>query len=159
MKQGREFPIDFKTALLKAEAFCAYQERCISEVEEKLFSFFLKESEVQLIVNKLIENKFVDELRFAKSFVRGKFQFKKWGRIKIRMALKSKGIAEEKIREGMKEIDGEQYEKTLKILFEQKWKTVKEPNLMKKKHKIATFLFSKGYESDLVWDLINEIKA
>jgi len=97
----------------------------------------------------------LDEERFACSFVRGKFRYKKWGRHKIQMELKRKNISPYCIKKGMMEIDEEEYIATLNSLIQKKWEQLKRGKDYEKKQKIAQFVIRKGYESPLVWEQIN----
>ena len=117
-----------KEALIKAAAYCAYQERTQQEVRTKLFSYGLEPDDVEELIMRLGQEKLIDEERYAQSYVRGKYGLKKWGRRKIVQGLKSKGISDYCIKEGMKEIDLEVYEQNLLNLLEKKNGTEKEKN-------------------------------
>lgn len=114
----------------------------------------IPEAREQIIIQ-LMQEGFLNEERFARSFVRGKFRIKKWGRIKIKQELKLREISEPIIRLALTEIEEEQYYKTLEELLEKKQRLVTESDPYKRKRKIADFLLRKGYESHLVFDLIN----
>lgn len=144
-------------ALLKAASYCAYQERCYSEVEEKLAEWGVYGTDAGEIMIKLSEQNYLNEERFAKAFAGGKFRTKQWGRNKIIRELKMRKVSEYNIRVGLKEIDDETYQQTLLELITEKMDEVKAPSVQAKKFKTATFAISKGYESDLVWNLINKL--
>ncbi len=144
---------------LKIASFCAYQDRSVREVKERLGEWEVPEEKIHVLVTMLVEDKFLDEQRYVKSFVRGKFKLKKWGRRKIRLILKQKGISDELIKEGFTEIDPEFYWNTIIELVRKKQKTLKETDPWKQQQKIAYFLSSKGYELDLVMDAINELSS
>jgi len=139
-------------ALPKAQKYCAYQERCHQEVRNKLYELGLYPNEVEEVIMKLIEQNFVNEERFAIAYAGGKFRVKKWGRNKILQELKLRQISDYCIRQAMKEIPDRDYIKTLQSLIAKKEKEVREPNLFKKRQKIAKYLITKGYEPELVWD-------
>lgn len=141
-------------ALVKAEAWCAYQDRCQQEVRDKLYSWGLSEEEVENVISELISRTFIDEERFAIAFAGGKFRIKKWGRVKIRLELKRKRISDYCIRKGMAAIDGDDYMETLRKLAEKKIRETKEKHPLKKKYKVMTYLISRGFENDLVRDVI-----
>ncbi len=143
-------------AILKAASYCAYQERCYSEVEEKLAEWGIYGTDAGEIMIKLSEQNYLNEERFAKAFAGGKFRTKQWGRNKIIRELKMRKISDYNIRLGMLEIDDETYMQTLSELITDKMESVKAPNSRIKKHKTATFVISKGYEPDLVWSLLNK---
>ena len=96
---------DLNIARDKIQAYCAYQERCHLEVEKKLKSWGLIPDAVDMIVVQLMQQNFLNEERFARSFARGKFRIKKWGRIKIKLELKKKSIYAKCIEYAMEEID------------------------------------------------------
>jgi regulatory protein len=143
-----------KEALIKIAAYCAYQERNHQEVRSKLFSYGLEPDEADEIIIQLSAEKLLDEERYAKSYVRGKYSLKRWGRRKILQGLKAQGISDYCVRQGLKEIDAEVYEENLKYLLDKKDRTEKEKNPMLRKHKLAYYLMSKGYENDLVQDAL-----
>ena len=134
--------------------FCAYQERCHSEVRKRLFEYGMNRSEVDELLVELITGNFVNEERYARAFARGKFLHKRWGRNKIRRELKGKGVSEANIEIGLQEIKAELYHQTLQDLFERKASSLKEKNSFIRGRKIADHLIRKGYESHLVWDLV-----
>jgi regulatory protein len=138
----------------KAAAFCAYQERCTSEIREKLYEWGVNPEESEDIIAQLIAEKYLDEERFAKIYAGSKFRTKKWGKLKIRYMLKQKGIANTLIINGLKEINPDTYYETLQGLAAQK----KEG--MKGKYdrvKLYNFLISKGFENDLVQEALKEL--
>lgn len=142
----------------KLATFCAYQERCCWETRRKLFEKGIDETHSEELIDYLIQEKFIDEERFAKSFARGKFRLKKWGRNRIKMELKMRQIQEKDIREGLKEIDPHEYYDTLLSQVEKHWERIREPDSYKKKFKVIQYLMSKGFETDLVKDAIEDLK-
>lgn len=146
----------FAQAKSDMERYCAYQERCQSEVERKLEGMGLRPDEYDDIIVHLITSGFLNEERFAKAYARGKFRSNKWGRYKIRQALKAKKVSEECITAGLQEIDEEEYLQVLQDLMEQKARTVKDKNSFTRNRKIANYLLQKGFESELVWEEINK---
>ena len=146
-----------KEALIKAAAYCAYQERNQQEVRSKLFSYGLDPDEVDELIIQLSAEKFLDEERYAKAYVRGKYSLKRWGRRKILQGLKASRISDYCIKQGLKEIDPEVYEENLFYLLEKKNRTEKERNPMLRNQKLSYYLMSKGYESDLVQDAIKRL--
>jgi regulatory protein len=145
-------------AWIKAQKYCAYQERCHREVKEKLYSLGLRTDDVEGLTAQLIEHGFLNEERFAKAYVGGKFRTKKWGRVKILRELKARDISDYCIKQGMKEIDDVLYYEQLKTILYKKWDELKkETNLYVRKNKTSTYAIAKGYETDLVWDLVREL--
>lgn len=138
----------------KAAAFCAYQERCISEIREKMYEWKVESEDATQIIEKLIEEKYIDEERFAKLYAGSKFRTKKWGKLKIRYMLKQKNIPNTLIIKGLQEINPETYYEVLQELALQKKEAMKS-NF--DKAKLYNHLISKGYENDLVREAINEL--
>ncbi|TQI72163.1 regulatory protein [Gramella sp. Hel_I_59] len=144
-------------ALQKLMHFCAYRDRSQKEVEDKLNEMHMIDAAKEKIIIELMQEGFLNEERFARSFVRGKFRIKKWGRIKITQELKKRGISSPIIKMGLTEIKESDYRSTLFELAEKKLEKINEPNEYKRKGKLADHLMRKGYESSLVFDSIQEI--
>jgi regulatory protein len=138
--------------------YCAYQERSHREVRNKLYEYGLYSSEVEELLSYLITERFLNEERFAKAFAGGKFRMKKWGKIKIVHELEAHGISKNCIKAGLKEIGEEDYHSTLKDLLEKKRDLLSDENEFVKRDKIAKYTMQKGYEPELVWKLIKELK-
>lgn len=141
----------------KLESFCVYQDRCHKEVEKKLKEYNLIPEAKEKILLHLLEENYLNEERFAKSFARGKFRIKKWGRVRVIRELKFRDISSYNIKTALKEIDENEYIKTLYELVEKKKSLIKETNAFKKKKKIIDHLIYKGFESDLIFKIVNEI--
>jgi regulatory protein len=142
----------------KIKQYCAYQERCHAEVRDKLYSFGLHRKEVEEIISNLIQENYLNEERFAIQYAGGKFRIKNWGKNKIRQALKQKQVSDYCIKKALKEIDDTDYINAFEKLVEQKMKTYKsEKNIFIKKRKLQDFLLMKGYESDLVREVVGRI--
>ena len=140
----------------KIMKYCAYQDRSISEVIDKLYKLEVWKEEHDKYINYLIDNLFLDEIRYTASFVRGKFRIKHWGKQKIKMHLKQKGIANSIIEKCInEEIDKKEYYKTASELIDFKANTLSETNPFKRKQKLANYLLQKGYESDIVFSILN----
>ena len=145
-------------AFQKTKQYCAYQERCHSEVKDKLYGFGLNRKEVDEIISILIGENYLNEERFAIQFAGGHFRSKQWGRVKIKYQLKQKQVSEYCIKKALKTIDEDDYLKTLQKLFDAKLKTLKsEKNIFIKKRKLQDYLLQKGFEGELVRGLINVI--
>lgn len=142
----------------KIKQYCAYQERCHSEVRDKLYSFGLIKTEVEEIISRLISENYLNEERFAIHYAGGKFRMKQWGKNKIKQALKFKQISDYCINKALKEIDVKEYEKTFQKLAEQKLKTLKsEKNIFIKKRKLQDFLMQKGFENMFIHELLKNL--
>lgn len=145
-------------ALQKIKHYCSYQERCHKEVKEKLYSYGLWKNEVEEIIAALIEDNFLNEERFAIQFAGGKFRMKHWGRKKIKYELQQKNISTFLINIAMKQIDEDEYLKTLQKLAQTKWNTLPGDNRFVRQSKTNSYLLQKGYEQNLITQAINEIK-
>ncbi|ABG60955.1 regulatory protein RecX [Cytophaga hutchinsonii] len=141
-------------AFVKIASFCAYQERTQQEVRIKLYEYGIKSAEVEEIIVKLIEDNFLNEERFAKAFAGGKFRVKKWGRNKIIRELEMRGLSPYCIKSGLKEIEEDDYVSTIHQIIDKKSRESTVKNIYQKTHKIAQYLISRGFESDLVWDIL-----
>ena len=139
------------------ENYCAYQERCHKEVNNKLRNMRMIPEAVDLVVVHLIEHDFLNETRFSKSYVRGKFRVKKWGRKRLEMELKKREISKFNIQEAFKEISDVEYLNTFHALAEKRAENIKESNVYKKRKKLADYLLYRGWESHLVYDKVAEL--
>ena len=151
-----KIPIPPETALKKAMKYCAYQERSQQEVRDKLYSYGLHRKEVESILAELIISGFIKEERFALAYAGGKFRMKGWGKIKIKKSLEQKNVSETLIRQALKTIDERDYAQTLKKIIREKSKQVTEINPRKKNYRIAQYAISKGFEPELVWEILND---
>ncbi|WP_420551701.1 regulatory protein RecX [Tenacibaculum aiptasiae] len=142
----------------KLESFCVYQDRCHKEVEKKLSEYNLIPEAKDDILLHLLQENFLNEERFSKSFARGKFRIKKWGKQRITRELQMRDISTYNIKIALKEIDEEEYISTLYALVEKKNKLVSETNLFKRRKKVADYLLYRGFESNLVYEVINTIQ-
>ena len=147
-------------ALQKARHYCGYQERSHTEVKEKLYGYGLRKAEVEELLSTLIEENYLNEERYAAQFAGGKFRMKQWGRVKIKYELKQKRVSEYCIKKAMKEIDEEDYQKTLQKLAEVKWNSVtgEGVNHFVKMSKTTDYLVQKGYEMELVRAVVQGLK-
>lgn len=137
--------------------FCAYRDRSQKEVEDKLKDMkMIPEAREQIII-KLMQEDFLNEERFARSFVRGKFRIKKWGRIRIKQELKFRDISAPIIRLGMTEIDEKEYVATLYEIAEKKLNLIKETDKLKRRKKLSDHLLQKGYEAGLVYETVDSL--
>ena len=144
-----------KKILFKIEKFCSTQERCIFDIIKKLNSWEVKNDQ-NLIIEHLTKNNFLDEQRFSNTFSTGKFNIKKWGKIRISFELKKRNIKSIVIKNSLEKIDNEKYIATIRELINKKYSTINEKDVFKKKSKTVQYLYQKGYETNLVWKLINE---
>lgn len=138
--------------------YCNYQERCHSQVRDKLFSLGCPYKDVDGYIAELIEKDLLNEQRFTCSFVRTRFGQKHWGRKKIVFQLKQLNISDYCIRKGLAEIDDEEYLRTAAKLMEKKWNELRtEKNVYKRKQKVFQYLHQKGFETDVITEMLKEI--
>lgn len=148
----------FLEAKTKLEFWCAYQERCQFEVDQKLIGWKFNSEECDQLISHLISNNFINEERFAEAFVSGKFRIKSWGRNKIKQHLKQKRISDYSIKKGMKEIDPDEYWNTLLRLAKRKLKEKKSSeDSWQIQARTQRYLSSKGYEFDLIVEAIKSV--
>ena len=143
----------------KIANFCAYQERTHDEVRKRLAKFFVLPDDAEILITQLIEDKYLNEHRYAQTYAGGKFRIKKWGKTRILHELKRKNLSEYSIRSAMMEIKETDYRETLQKLAQKKLEslTSKESNKLILKKKLATYLIQKGYEQELVWETVEAV--
>ena len=146
-----------EAALNKMEHYCAYQDRCHSEVRTKLLDLGIYGDDLEEIIISLISDNFLNEERFAKSYARGKFRIKKWGKVRIRQELKFRKISDYCLRKAMEEIPDDEYEETLKAVLIKKNKLIRETNDFKRKVKLTKYAQSRGFELGLILDVMGEL--
>ena len=143
----------------KLEYYCSYQDRCHKEVEQKLNSFTLITALKEKVIVHLIENNFINEERFAKSFARGKHNYKGWGKNRIVNELKLRNISSRIIETALKEIPEATYLENFHALAEKNWEIIKEPKGQKRNKKFVDFLLRKGYETSLIYEKLKELEV
>jgi regulatory protein len=145
---------DEKVALTKAEHYCAYQERSQQEVRDKIYEWGLWPAAVENIISQLITAGFLNEERFAKAYTQGKFRQKAWGKIKIKQGLKFKKVPDVLIKKALMMIDGDAYLQSLQHVLEKKAALLHEKDSYKRRYKLQQYALSRGYENDLVADVL-----
>lgn len=157
MEKSPSKPVpDKRTALAKAESYCAYQERAQQEVRDKLYDWGLHHDEVEEIITELILNNFLNEERFAHAYVSGKFNIKKWGKIKIRQGLKLKRVPDKMILKALNAIDFDDYLQTILAAAQKKSAVLAEKDPYKRKYKLMSYLAGRGFESNLVAEVLKD---
>ncbi|RAJ13789.1 regulatory protein RecX [Arenibacter echinorum] len=144
-------------ATKKLEGYCAYQERCHKEVISKLREMNMIPQAVDLIVGHLIQENFLNEERFARSFARGKFKIKKWGKNRIVNELKHREISKYNITLALEEIESKEYLKTFNALAKKRLAEIREKDLQKRRKKLADYLLYRGWESGMVYEKVYEL--
>ncbi len=148
--------MDFKEALIKASNICARQEKCISDIEKKLYDWKVEPEISNQVIDQLIKEKFIDEERYVKFYVKDKFTFNRWGKIKIKWQLKAKNIYGKYVDEVLNEIDKEEYKGVLAQLLKNKRSSIKESDPYKIKSSLIRYASSRGFEPDLIYQVIDE---
>ena len=148
----------FNTAMSKAMANCSRRESCSYDIRDKLLSKGIGITDAEKIISILIKENFINESRYASAFVKDKFNYNKWGRVKIAAHLKTKNIRPDIIRSALDSIDNDVYTKLLKELIANHRRSVKAKNQYDLKAKLLRYGLSKGFESSLLYDLLNDIE-
>lgn len=146
-----------KTALDKAMAQCSRREYCVDDIRNKLSQWGIKNEDAEKIIGILISENFINETRFATAFARDKFKYNKWGKVKIAGHLRAKKIPPDIITSALDSIDNEQYIKILQGLIENHRRSVKAKSQYDLKVKLLRYGLSKGFESSLLYDILNDI--
>ena len=146
-------------ALKRMQRYCAYQDRCHYEVRSKLLELGVYGDTLEEIMAELIIDRFLDEERFARSFVRGKFRLKKWGRVRIKRELKLRKISAYCQRKGLEEIDEQEYEATLHSILQKKLAEYQRKyDSFQSGQKAGLYAQNRGYESSLIWPILRKIQ-
>ncbi|MGN6398460.1 MAG: regulatory protein RecX [Mucilaginibacter sp.] len=145
---------DPKAALAKAEHYCAYQERAQQEVRDKLYEWGLWPDAVENIIGELISTNFLNEERFAKAYTQGKFNQKGWGKNKIKQGLKFKKVPDVLIKKALQAIPDDDYRLALEAILTKKARTIAEKNNLKRRFKLQQYALGRGFENDLVLDIL-----
>ena len=154
-KKAKE--ISYSAALSKMQFICSRQERCCSDIRKKIENWSLSYDDQDKIIQSLIDDKFIDEKRYTGFYVRDKYKFNRWGRIKISHHLKQKQIPESIIMEAFDSISEEIYEANLEDILNSKLRSTREDDSYKLKAKLYRFAQSRGFESNLILRCIEKI--
>ena len=149
--------MSFEAALKRAAALCSSQEQCSSHIREKLNTWKVSNDDADKIINLLVKEKFLDDARYASFYVRDKFRFNGWGKVKLKVMLNQKDIPLHIIEEALNQIDPELYKQTCTRLISEKSASLKESNQFKRKGKLYRFAAQRGFESDLIHQILSYI--
>ena len=141
----------------KIRGFCAYQERCIHDVEEKLKEWKVGQKHAEKIIEQLIKEDYLNEERFARSFASGRFRINHWGKTKIIYELERKQVPDLIIQIGLEEIDDEEYTEALKEILRRKDREIKEKDPYKRRQKLIAFGAQKGYDYGLIKHILESL--
>lgn len=153
MQKEQSLTLDLATA--KIEAYCSKAEHCTSEVVTKLKSWNINERQIAEIVARLCKEKYINDLRYSRCYVKDKFRYNHWGRIKIIQALRVKNINENDIKEAIEELDQQEYETTLNRLLAQKRKSIKASSDYERNGKLVRFALGRGFEMSIINKYLN----
>ncbi len=153
----KRYQLTREQALQKLERYCAWQDRCHQEVERKLRALGIRGADRDAILLHLIEEGFLDEERFARSFVRGKFRMKGWGRVRLVRELKARDISEYCIRKALTEIDEAEYREAVTSYLQKKWDQLAGEPPPQRRQKLYRWALGRGYESELIQAFLDQI--
>jgi len=148
----------FNTALNKAMGECSRREFCILEMRNKIESWGIASDDIDRIISLLIKDNFINEKRYAQAFVRDKFNYNKWGKVKLAAHLRMKSIQGDIIGQALDSIDNEAYVKFLRDLISGHRRFIKAKNHYDLKAKLLRYGLSKGFESNLIYDILNDLE-
>ncbi len=144
-------------ALTRIQKICSQQEKCIQDAKRKLDSWKINDAAVRKILRLLVEGKFIDENRYARSFANDKFKFNKWGKVKITYALHQKKIDDRFINKAIEEIEEEDYKETVIALLKKKRMSLRGNDMFNLRNKLIKFALSKGFEYDLILQAVQVV--
>ncbi len=142
-------------ALSLMQKFCAYQDRCQSEIRTRLIEHSVYGDDLEQIIAELISDDFINEERFAKAYVSGKFRIKKWGKMKLIKELKFRKVSKYSINKALEQIDYDEYLETLNSLLEKKANTIRARDKWDRKKKLTAYATQKGYEYEVIKEVMN----
>ena len=148
----------YKSALTKAMNLCAGREYCSDDIRGKLSSWGISEKDKARIIETLIAENFINEMRYAGAFVKDRFRHNRWGRLKISSQLRAKRISQEVIDSALETLDKDEYRQVLEEMLSSHRKTVKAKNQYDLKGKLMRFGLSRGFESHLLYDILGEME-
>ena len=151
--------LSYEQAIQKLKHYCAYQERSHYEVKQKLWELEVSKKEHDAVISVLIEEDYLNEERFAILYAGGKWRMKQWGKRKILQGLKERQVSEYNIKKAMKQIDDEDYIKTIEKLVTKKYQELKKEQHFIRKRKTLNYMLSRGFEADLVNDELKKLSA
>lgn len=152
-----ELTKDQNTAYQKAAFLCSKSEKCTSEIQEKLKLWELSADDSELVIKKLTEEKYIDDERFARAYVKDKYRFNRWGKQKIAYMLKAKNISSDSIDQAFQEIEIENYEDGLRKLLADKARSVKGKDNYDIRNKLMRFAIGRGFESNQIYPILKEM--
>ncbi len=150
-------PTQQQEILSKAMQCCSRKEYNSRAMLEKIISWGCVQEDAQSIVNALIEQKFIDDRRYTEAYVKDKLHFNKWGRIKMAYMLRMQGIDETIIRTALNDLEENEYKQILGDELAKKYKTIRSDNITETKGKLFRFAASRGFETDVIYQVVEQI--
>jgi regulatory protein len=147
----------FKVSLNKSMAQCSQKELCREDIRKKLSLWGVETRDIEKIIEILIKERFIDEVRYANAFVRDKFKYNKWGKVKIAMHLRHKKLSPEIIGQALDSIDHDQYVRFIRGVLESHRRSIKAKNQLDLKAKLLRYGQSKGFESGVLYDILGDL--
>ncbi len=145
-------------ALSRMANLCARREYCIFDIETKLKRYGLEKETIESIIARLVKEKYIDETRYTRGFIKDKIRFNKWGKTKIEYALRQKRVPEDIVAEAFLEYTDEELNNSLQDLLQAKWKTIKGDSDYEKRNKLIRFGLSRGFDMNNILKCIKNIK-
>ena len=158
MMEQTRYTISEEKGYSRMSNLCARRECCVFDIETKLKRYDLERDAIERIINRLIKEKFIDELRFTRSFIHDKVRFNKWGKVKISFALRQKRIPKDIVDEALSDYSDEQLNDSLQPLLQAKWKTIKGKSDYDKQNKLIRFAMGRGFEMKHILDSMKKLK-
>ena len=145
-----------KTALNKAMAICATHEHCSEDIRIKLDSWGLRGADIEEVISRLTKENFINDKRYAESYVSDKYRHNKWGKLKIAALLRAKRMSPDLIKSALDTLNEDEYRQNIREILTSHRKVIKAKNQYEMKGKLLRFGLSKGFESHLIYDILNE---
>ena len=150
-------PLTPETAYAQAASRCATTEYCLSDWRKKFLAKGLTPAEAETVLNRLVDEGFINETRYARAFVHDKAHYDRWGALKIRQALALKRIPAEATEEALQEISREWWGNTLLDLLRQKRRSIKAASPFEERQKLLRFAAGRGFEPGLIYEAVNAL--
>lgn len=151
------FTPEQKSAYTKSAAICSRSETCTHDIQAKLKDWGLNEDDSIVVIAQLKEEKFIDDERFARAYIKDKFRLNHWGKQKIEYMLRAKKINQEILELAFEEIEDEGYANELLKLLSDKAKTIKAKDQYDKRNKLMRFAMGRGFESGKIYAAFKEL--
>lgn len=148
----------YERALQRAAGLCSRQEQCSSNIREKLRNWNVDETDTEKIIQKLIDEKFLDDRRYAGFYAKDKHRFNNWGKIKITHSLRQKRVGEDEIENALSLIEEEDWFLSCLKSVRQKSASLKEENDFTRRGKLFKFAAGRGFEPDLIYKALDQLE-